>query len=284
MSYWIFKISTQSTYPDVLGKLYVYDNRHSVRVGAGDEFIYLEKAGAKYALIGAGRVSRVISRKATAEEKTTPKITRVFKAQLTDVAWFAQPFDLSSQRAEGRQNRRRIGLPDDLNSIGWSISMPRIEPELFVELVDTALNASPQPPIEDRSLAWFIDDSWSLVRKRFRLGAFRAAVLARHNYACVICGTRMRSVLEVAHIRSYASAPDHRANPANGICLCRFCHACFDSGELTVLPDGTLNAKYVDEPIARAHFTAIDASTRRLWLDGVNMQFLAERSPTIEPV
>ena len=36
MSYWIFKLSKQEQYPDDLGKTYVYDNRHSIRVSAGD--------------------------------------------------------------------------------------------------------------------------------------------------------------------------------------------------------------------------------------------------------
>ena len=36
MTYWIFKLSNQESYPDDFGRTYVYDNRHSVRVTAND--------------------------------------------------------------------------------------------------------------------------------------------------------------------------------------------------------------------------------------------------------
>ena len=36
MTFWIFKQSAQEQYPDEPGQRYVYDNRHSVRVNAGD--------------------------------------------------------------------------------------------------------------------------------------------------------------------------------------------------------------------------------------------------------
>ena len=45
MGYWIFKVSKHSSYCNVPGARYVYDNTHSVRVRADDEFIYLEKSG-----------------------------------------------------------------------------------------------------------------------------------------------------------------------------------------------------------------------------------------------
>ena len=43
MAFWIFKISDQELYPDVLGEKYVYDNTHSIRVKSGDVFLYLDK-------------------------------------------------------------------------------------------------------------------------------------------------------------------------------------------------------------------------------------------------
>ncbi len=42
MTYWIFKVAKQELYPDVPGEQYVYDNTHSLRVRAGDTFLYLE--------------------------------------------------------------------------------------------------------------------------------------------------------------------------------------------------------------------------------------------------
>ncbi len=280
MTFWIFKVSDKGTYPDVPGETYVYDNTHSIRVRAGDEFIYLAKAGAKYHLTGAGRVSKVRTRKPTPDEFHSPRVTRVFEARLDEVTWFAQPFDISSQTKEGVFNRRRAGLPDDVNTIGWSLSMPRVDRELFIQLLNVAFDRKGEAEIAiaDVLKDGRVDDAWSLVRQRCRLQAFRSAVLARHNYTCLICGTRLRSVLDAAHIRSYASDRDHRANPKNGICLCKFCHAAFDCGDVRIFEDGTIEMNaIIDDEIARKHFNAVDATTRKRWLCGVQSEFIAER-------
>ncbi len=104
---------------------------------------------------------------------------------------------------------------------------------------------------------------------------FRSAVLARHNYTCLFYGCRLRSVLDAAHIRSYACDQDHRANPANGICLCRFCHAAFDAGDIVVNPDGqVVIVRPTDDPIAMAHCTSVPGAMRRSWMQGVDCRFL----------
>ena len=281
MNYWIFKVSNQSTYPDLPGRCYVYDNTHSVRVAGGDEFIYLEKAGARYGLTGAGRVFRVTRRRAKQDERHNARVNSVITAHLDNVVWFSKPFDLSMQNKTGRRNRQAVGLPEDLNSIGWSISMPRIESKLFVRLLDAALEAGPRKEIQwdDKDEPnWRVDDSWSLVRRRLRMQAFRRAVLVRHKHTCVVCGTRLRSVLNAAHIRRYAADSDQRANPANGICLCSFCHAAYDSGEVSIMPDGSLQFSLdLDDEIALMHFTVVPKDKRQDWLRGVDRQFLLER-------
>lgn len=278
MSYWIFKISEHSTYPDVPGKAYVFDNTHSVRVRRDDEFLYLQKACNKYGLTGAGRIAKVSCRKARVEERHSPRVREVFVAHLADVIWFSQPFDLSSQSKAGLANRRLAKLPNDLNSIGWSLSMPRIDGDLFVRLLDAALGST-DTVLDDGSTdgSWYVDDAWSLVRKRCRLSAFRLAVLARHKYTCAVCGTRRRSVLDAAHIRGYAKDASNRANPANGICLCRFCHAALDAGDIILYPDGRLRiATNSDDDVSRLHFTALSEAVRRDCLKGVDSRFLEE--------
>lgn len=281
MNYWIFKVSKRGGYPDTPGKKYVYDNTHSVRVEAGDEFIYLEKHGTKYGLTGGGRVHRVEQRAAKDSQRHSIKVQSVFTAHLTDVVWFSKLFDLSTQTIDGRRNRQAVGLPKDLNRIGWSISMPRIERDQFVCLVNAALDAGPgrEQKLDHVSKPnWRVDDSWSLVRQRSRMQMFRAVVLERHNYTCLVCGTRLRSVLDAAHIRSFAADAAQRANPANGICLCTYCHAAYDSGDLAILPDGSVafNSGLQDE-IALKHFSVVSPKERIGWLEGVNHQFLLER-------
>ena len=67
MAYWIFKVAKQELYPDIPGEQYVYDNTHSLRVRAGDTFLYLDKRQ-DYAFSGTGTVRRVVERKPTATE------------------------------------------------------------------------------------------------------------------------------------------------------------------------------------------------------------------------
>jgi len=279
MNYWIFKVSMESTYADAPGSAYTYDNLHSITVAKYDEFLYLQKSAARYSLTGAGRVSKVTCRAARPNERRSQRVDRLFTAHLKDVVWFSMPFDITAQNKAGKRNRQMVGLPQDLNTIGWSSSMPRIDRELFLRLLDAALDAGPPVQTENDKTSWRVEDSWSLVKKRCRMQAFRAAVLARHNRTCTICGTRLLSVLDAAHITGYAVDPEQRANPANGICLCAFCHAAFDSGDVSILPDGVLQlSPEVSDYIALAHFSAISAERRHDWLRGVDETLLLRRA------
>ena len=289
MNLWVFKTSESSRYPDVRNRAYVFDNTHSVRVRGGDEFLYLEKGVRTYAISGAGCVKRVTSRAPRVHERHTARVARVYTAHLDSVINFAPHLDIARQTEAGRRNRMRLGLPADVNSIGWSLSIPRINYELFVALVDAALQSSildrtaerPHNGEDDDSRTWHIDDRMSLVSVRGSLDSFRKKVLERHRYTCVVCGTRLRVVLEAAHIRDYSADPSHRANPSNGICLCRYCHAAFDAGEIVLLRDGSLvvvnDNNEVDE-VARHHFFSVSSSARKKWLRGVNVDFLEERA------
>ena len=87
-------------------------------------------------------MSKVTQRPANEGERRSAKVTRLFTAHLADVVWFPKLFDLSTRTKPGRHNRLSIGLPKDLNSIGWSISMPQLERDLFVRLLDAALDSA----------------------------------------------------------------------------------------------------------------------------------------------
>lgn len=281
MSYWIFKVSDRGSYPDSLGSKYVYYNTHSVRVRGGDEFIYLKKSGVQYGLAGAGRVSRVSHRLAGEREQRSAKVRRVFTAHLEDVVWFPKLFDLSTRTMAGRHNRLKMGLPENLNSIGWSISMPRLDGDMFIRFLDTALDSAFRaraPAVQMNADDWYVDDAWCLAKRRSRMRAFRAIVLRRHEYTCLVCGTQLSSVLDAAHIRRYASDKSQRANPANGICLCSYCHEAYDSGDIDILPDGEVRCcADIRDGIALKHFTALPQEKRRRLLLGVDKGFLLDR-------
>jgi hypothetical protein len=88
MAYWILKVARQSLYPDVFGERYVFDNTHSVRVEAGDVFLYLDKT-TEYSFTGTGLIRRVSSRQPSLQEaERSNRVRIVFTAHLADVIRF----------------------------------------------------------------------------------------------------------------------------------------------------------------------------------------------------
>jgi len=289
MGYWLFKISDQKQYPDEYGKKYVYDNTHSRKVKKGDEFIYLDKRKG-HKLTGAGKIERLTSRNPEDSEKRTDRVKTIYTAHFTDFIEFDPPLDLSNTK-KGKENRRRLGAPEKF--LAWGISIISISREQFTVFINAALENSKiipsndikslGTPIEKNTLEipqeeWKIEDSYSIVRRRARLEIFRRIVLERHKYRCVVCGTTLKEVLEAAHIRRYAEDQENRANPANGICLCKYCHSAFDSDILSILPSGEIQTLgEITDQVAKFHFTQIDKETRRNWLKGVDLEFLKEK-------
>ncbi len=53
---------------------------------------------------------------------------------------------------------------------------------------------------------------------------WREYILSRDGRQCQRCSTPDVSILDVHHIRSWATYPQSRTNPANGVTLCRPCH------------------------------------------------------------
>jgi putative restriction endonuclease len=74
----------------------------------------------------------------------------------------------------------------------------------------------------------------------YRLGqqAFQAVVLDTYDRRCAITGTRIRPVLQAAHIRPVAAGGEHRID--NGLLLRSDVHTMFDRGYLGVDPHNRL--------------------------------------------
>lgn len=293
MGYWLFKVAEQERYPDEYGVKYVYDNTHSVRLKKGDEFIYLDKRRG-HKLTGAGKIKRLITREASESEKRTERVTTIFTALLSDFIEFDPPLDISNTE-EGRKNRKRIGAPENL--VAWGISMIKLSPEKFTSFLNAALEPSNSIEVKDSISSeteikkeipsvplipheeWTVEDSYSIVKKRTKLEKFRRVVLERHRYQCIVCGSAFKPSLEAAHIREYAEDPTNRANPANGICLCKYCHSAFDSDYICIHPSGELLIREgIKDKIANIHFNQVDKKTRKEWLNGVDLEFLKERT------
>lgn len=63
-------------------------------------------------------------------------------------------------------------------------------------------------------------DRWTKEYRRWR-----NAVLRRDNYTCIQCGaTKAIGIIQVDHIKPFASYPEHRFEVDNGRTLCWSCH------------------------------------------------------------
>jgi hypothetical protein len=275
MAFWIFKTTKQELYPDKLGERYVYDNTHSVRVSKGDYFIYLDKEQG-YAFTGIGVVKRIGERKPTkAEASRRDKIRVVFTAHLTEVEWFEPPLSISPATKSGRANRAELGIVD-VNLLGWSQSMPSISREMFFGILDLAEKTLTLNRGDSDNQDYSIPDSWSRTRARKKLRSFSDEAFARSNSRCVVCGTGLIGLLDAAHLSPYATDIKNRANPANGICLCKYCHTALDKRLIAICSSGEVTvSQTVQDDIASIHFEGVGKECRATWLAGVDPKFLA---------
>jgi len=69
---------------------------------------------------------------------------------------------------------------------------------------------------------------------------FRRAVRAAYEQRCCVTGIAVGDFLVASHILPWATHPDERANPANGLCLSRLHDAAFDKALVTFDEDRRL--------------------------------------------
>lgn len=68
------------------------------------------------------------------------------------------------------------------------------------------------------------------VKVRLAQSFFRRAVLTVYQGQCCISGNPIPELLVASHILPWASHPQHRVNPRNGLCLSRLHDGAFDQG------------------------------------------------------
>lgn len=272
MAYWIFKIAEQKLYPDIHGDRYVYDNTHSIKVQPKDIFLYLDKTQS-YSVTATGTVKKITERSPTdAESKRTNKVRVVYTAHLSDIIWFQKPLLMSTTHKEGVRNRAQLGIVD-VNLLGWSQSIASITEPMYNSILKLAdiYNLVPPATIQEH----LIPDQWSNTKTRPAIKYFSDSVLARSKSCCIVCSVDIPGIVDAAHIIPYSIDCNNRANPANGICLCKFCHAAFDLRLIAITPDGDLIIHPgINNRIALSHFSAVTRDQRKIWLEGVNPDFL----------
>jgi hypothetical protein len=272
MAFWIFKIAEQELYQDEPGTKYVYDNTHSVKVKQGDVFMYLDKTKG-YSFTATGIVKRVTERKPTVSEATRTRSVRVvYTALLGDIAWFSEPLSISPVTKQGRKNRAQLGITD-VNLLGWSQSMPSLSEAMFAAIVEQVELRGFMPTAAGDDFS--VPDAWSKSKARPAMKRFTTAVMNRSNGVCIVCGTGIEGIVEAAHLSPYAADVKNRANPANGVCLCKYCHRALDLRLIAITPEGELLvAPDMSDPVAHFHFDRLTPDGRRGLLSGVDPHFL----------
>lgn len=278
MTCWQLKQSEQTRYPDTPGRIHVYNNTHSRHVTAGDRFVYLDKRAGRYAFNGHGVIEKVHTRDPKVSERTNAYIKNVFIATLGDFVPYATPIDVRYNSVEGRKNRTLLGI-DDFNRMGLSPSVARMDEHVYNRIVDLAYSGSvtfEEPSFQE---GYEVPDGWSSTKRRYHQERFRDAVLRRQGPVCAICGTTLGAVLDVAHISSYATDPKNRANPANGIVMCVFCHRAFDRNVYCLKGDGSVIVMMTQESddVINAHLPGIPPAERLELIDGADPELLRRR-------
>jgi predicted restriction endonuclease len=73
-----------------------------------------------------------------------------------------------------------------------------------------------------------------IARVRLAQSFFRRAVLASYDGRCCICRLACDPLLVASHIVPWATRPDLRINPRNGLCLCALHDRAFDRGLIAI--------------------------------------------------
>lgn len=121
---------------------------------------------------------------------------------------------------------------------GYDLGMPEVA-GYFGDLMQLILGK----PVElDFSEPWHLKGPVfgdpRLAPNRLAQGAFRSVVLTAYHDRCAITGSRIRPVLQAAHIQPVTKGGENRLD--NGLALRSDVHTLFDNGYLGVSPDHKL--------------------------------------------
>jgi len=91
-------------------------------------------------------------------------------------------------------------------------------------------------PLADRAADFShggLTETEAMATVRLTQGFFRRTVLSAYQAQCCVTSNPLTELLVASHILPWASHPEHRANPRNGLCLSRLYDGAFDRGLIT---------------------------------------------------
>ena len=263
LNYWILKVGKQNIYKDTLGKEYIFDNTHSIKLKSGDYFIYLSTLKSRYEFIGYGKIESLETRRPKGNEVRNAKVKAIYIASLSDLCWFGEGLDFSVEK--GQLNRSAVGISKVLN---WGRSIIKLDEELFRRIINLAQpgDSSSRPPLESIVKKGSPGRKWSKIRKvseaidvlnsiedkefepnsfedarkkAFRSIAqrqgqtkFRKDLLEAYESKCAITNCDVERALQAAHIYPYRGKETNIVT--NGLLLRSDIHDLFDLGLITI--------------------------------------------------
>ncbi|HKI06354.1 MAG TPA: HNH endonuclease [Thermoanaerobaculia bacterium] len=136
-----------------------------------------------------------------------------------ELLWIPSPADFAPNIVQGKTYEPDTATGRDL----WE----KVSARLLASAGEVA-----EPSVEEPAM-------WGdpvLVRPRLGQGTFRVLVTDNYQRRCAVTGEKALPVLDAAHIRPVAEGGHHRLD--NGLLLRSDVHRLFDTGYVTVTPDG----------------------------------------------
>ena len=155
--------------------------------------------------------------------------------------------------------------------------MPQFDrlPNLFMPAMTVSGATRSVLAMRVRGGDYTVEDSFGKAKIRKKLAGFRDAVINSCKNQCVVCGTKIIELLDAAHLSPYATDKKNRSNPANGLSICKYCHAAMDKRLIVIHPNGELQVSAsVSDPIAELHFGNMTPTARAKLIKHADPVFL----------
>jgi putative restriction endonuclease len=137
-----------------------------------------------------------------------------------ELLWIPAPADFARNIVQGKTYEADSATARDL----WD--------KVSVRLLSRAGDVA-QPTLEEPAAMW---GDPVLMRRRLGQGTFRVLITDNYQRRCAVTGEKALPVLDAAHIRPVTEGGQHHLD--NGLLLRTDVHRLFDTGYVTVTPDG----------------------------------------------
>jgi putative restriction endonuclease len=148
---------------------------------------------------------------------------------------------------------------------GRPASLPEEAEEIRARLMEGGAPTDSETEDQLRKIragSYRVEDGEALTKVRRGQAAFARIVKANYGSSCAICGLDFPGLLIASHIKPWADDPEHRLDPANGLCLCALHDRLFDQGLISISPQLRVlvsrDLQVAATPVIRSIVAALD--------------------------